>query len=98
MRPSLIETLRKLIEHEKSAYAIGNIAEAEAFAEKFQHLMEAHELTMADLGWQSFDVEDEFDREAAARLRKHQKPSKSKPSWQEVLGSTMEVQSLTSSR
>jgi hypothetical protein len=98
MRPSLIETLRKLIEHEKSAYAIGNIAEAEAFAEKFQQLMEVHELTMADLGWQSLDAEDEFDREVAARLKKEQEPADSRPSWQEVLGSTMGIRNLTSSR
>ena len=98
MRPALIETLRKLLEHEKSAYAIGNVAEAEAFAEKFQQLMQTHELTMADLGWQAFDVEEEFDREAAARIEKHHESSRHSPSWQEVLGSSLEQESLTSSR
>lgn len=98
MRSDIIEILRKLIEHEKSANAIGNFAEAEAFAEKIQQLMQAHDLTMADLGWQAPEWQEEFEMECATHLGPHFKAPRPRPSWQEVLGSTMEAQQLRSSR
>lgn len=45
----ILETLRKLIEHEKSARKIGNQAEAEAFAAKAQELLLKHKLEMTDV-------------------------------------------------
>lgn len=43
------DTLRKMIEHEKSARKIGNQAEAEAFAGKIQELLLKHKLEMSDI-------------------------------------------------
>jgi hypothetical protein len=45
----MIEKLQKLIAHERSARAIGNIAEAEAFAAKIQHLLVCHKLSMSEV-------------------------------------------------
>jgi Protein of unknown function (DUF2786) len=95
MRSAIIETLRKLIEHEKSANAIGNFAEAEAFAEKFQKLMQAHNLTMADLGLETLDWQEEVEIERPRRFGAH---PETPPSWQEVLGSVLGDQRLPSSR
>ncbi len=99
MRSDIIETLRKLIEHEESANALGYFAEAEAFAEKFQKLMQAHNLTMADLGWQILEWQDEeFELERSSRFKVRLKTANQSPSWQEVLGSSLEDQRLRSSR
>lgn len=43
------EKLRKLIEHQKSASAIGNLFEAMAFADKIQELLDKHNLSMSDI-------------------------------------------------
>lgn len=96
---AIIETLRKLIEHEKSASAIGNFAEAEAFAEKFQKLMEAHNLTMADLGWESLniDVQDDYETSCSTPFGRRTDRPKRRQSWQEVLGSTVEGQKVSTS-
>lgn len=100
MPSAIVERLRKLIEHEESANAIGNFAEAEAFAEKFQQLMEAHNLTLADLGWQSLDIDiqDDFEAEYSAAARRRTNRPKRRQSWKEILGNTVEDQSLSSSR
>ncbi len=45
----IIEKLRKLIAHAKSAREIGNVAEAEAFAEKIQELLDTHNLSMSEI-------------------------------------------------
>jgi len=46
---NVIELLQKLIEHERSARAIGSIAEAETFAAKAQELLTKHKLEMTDV-------------------------------------------------
>jgi hypothetical protein len=45
----IAEKIRKLIEHERSARSIGNLAEAEAFAVKIQELLMRHKLEMSDV-------------------------------------------------
>jgi hypothetical protein len=45
----ILDKLRKLINHERSARAIGNLAEAKAFAEKIQELLDHHNLSHADI-------------------------------------------------
>ena len=45
----IIEKLKKLIRHEQSARAIGNIGEAENFAGKIQELLDAHNLSLSDI-------------------------------------------------
>ncbi len=44
-----IELLQKLINHEKSARSIGNLAEAEAFASRIQELLFKHKIEMTDV-------------------------------------------------
>lgn len=66
MENPIIEKLRKLIAHEKSARSIGNLQEAEAFAAKIQQLLDDHKLSMSEvefeareesepIAWQIFD-------------------------------------------
>lgn len=45
----IIEKLKKLIAHEESARAIGNPAEAAAFAERIQQLLNKHNLSMSEV-------------------------------------------------
>lgn len=45
----IIEKLRKLIAHEKSARSVGSLAEAEAFAAKIQELLLANKLGMDEI-------------------------------------------------
>jgi hypothetical protein len=53
---NVIDTLRKLIAHQKSAEQIGNTEEASAFAQKVQELLVKHQLEAADIV-QEDDVE-----------------------------------------
>lgn len=50
---AILEKIKKLNAHAESAQAIGNEAEAEAFAAKVQELLTAYKLSMADLGRES---------------------------------------------
>lgn len=45
----IIEKLRKLIEHERSARHLGSLAEAEAFTSKIQELLTAYNLELASI-------------------------------------------------
>jgi len=79
MENPIIEKLRKLIAHEKSARSIGNLKEAEAFADKIQQLLDEHKLSMSEvefeareesepIEWEKFDpVTEGFD---CSRLRR----------------------------
>jgi Protein of unknown function (DUF2786) len=49
MNEAIIDKLRKLINHEKSARSIGSIAEAEIFAEKVQELLDQYNLSLSDI-------------------------------------------------
>lgn len=49
MSEKIIDRLRKLINHEKSARSIGSIAEAEVFAEKIQELLDEYNLSLSDI-------------------------------------------------
>jgi hypothetical protein len=49
MKMQILDTLQKLITHEQSARAIGNEAEASAFAAKIQSLLFRHNLSMSDI-------------------------------------------------
>ena len=59
-----IEKLRKLIAHERSARSVGNIQEAEAFAERIQELLTAHKLGMAEVEFQEREDGEPIDWEA----------------------------------
>lgn len=88
MRADLLDTLRKLMEHERSANEIGNFAEAEAFANKFRDLMFAHDLTMASLGCQTPEWDEEF--EPTPRYSIRQQAMERKPSWLETFADNLE--------
>ena len=49
MNRKIIEKLRKLINHAKSAKEIGNTSEAEAFGVRIQKLLDAHNLSLDDI-------------------------------------------------
>ena len=49
MDKSILEKLKKLIKHERSAREIGSIAEAEVFAEKIQEFCDAYNLSVSEI-------------------------------------------------
>lgn len=51
MDSKILEKLRKLVAHERSARDIGSIAEAEAFATKVQAMMDEHNIGMTDVDY-----------------------------------------------
>ena len=59
----MIEKLRKLIAHERSARSIGNMQEAEAFASRVQDLLTAHKLSMSEVDFQEREEGEPIDWE-----------------------------------
>jgi hypothetical protein len=71
---NVIETLRKLLAHQKSAESIGSEAEAAAFADKVQDLLTKHHLEIEDIevGDETEDVAEDhiyFERVGLPRRR-----------------------------
>lgn len=62
MNEKIIDRLRKLIRHEKSARKMGSIKEAELFLDKIQEELDKHNLSMSeiDIREQGIDVEQEY--------------------------------------
>lgn len=54
----VIEKLRKLIAHERSARTIGNLDEAAAFASKIQDMLDAHKLSMSEVDIQEREANE----------------------------------------
>mgnify|MGYP000684045842 CR=1 FL=1 len=50
MAEKILEKLRKLIAHEKSAREIGSMDEAEAFAAKIQQLIDEYNIELSEIG------------------------------------------------
>jgi hypothetical protein len=71
---NVIERIRKMIAHERSAREIGSTAEAEAFAEKIQALLVKHRLSMNDLEMETLDEVDPVAHVSAQIKNKHVKP------------------------
>ena len=82
-----IELLQKLINHEKSARGIGNIAEAEAFAARIQELLLKHKIEMTDVevAEQERDEPIEQDFVTANDLTGETDTRKRKESWIGIL-------------
>jgi hypothetical protein len=55
---NLIDRIRKLIAHERSARAIGSVAEAETFAAYIQKLLMEHKISMSEVDCTTRDAED----------------------------------------
>jgi len=51
-KEKIVEKLKKLKAHSKSAQEIGNEAEAQAFATKLQELLSKHDIEMTDIEWE----------------------------------------------
>jgi hypothetical protein len=86
-RPSLIEMLRKLIAHQQSAAQLGNLAEAEAFAEKVSTLLRKHKLEMSELEYEAMK-----DEEVASHLVTHGglgRPYRKHETWLETLSTAV---------
>jgi hypothetical protein len=60
---AIADTIAKLLAHADSASVIGNLAEAEAFADKAMRLMRKHELSMTDIERERRDKDEPIDTE-----------------------------------
>lgn len=49
MTEKIIDRLRKLLRHERSARSVGNVAEAEAFAAKIQQQLDSYNLSLSEI-------------------------------------------------
>jgi hypothetical protein len=58
MENKILERLRLLIAHEKSARTIGSIHEAEAFASKIQAMLDEHKLGMDEVQWTERETQE----------------------------------------
>ena len=79
---SLTEKLQKLIAHEKSARAIGNLQEAEAFAAKIAELLFRHNLSMSDVEIKQQERDEPIARERVSMGGK-------RAAWMEILASAV---------
>jgi hypothetical protein len=62
---SIIEKIRKLIAHERSARNMGSTAEAEAFAERIQKMLLEHKVSLSEVDIKSLDTDDPIGYTAA---------------------------------
>jgi len=76
---SVIEKIKKLIDHERSARSIGSAAEAEAFAERIQKMLLTHKVSMSEVEIASLDAEDPIGLSCSRTKRK--RPEK----WSQIL-------------
>lgn len=82
MNERIIDRLRKLLNHERSAREIGNIEEAEAFAVKIQQMLDNYNLAMSDI-----DIE-----EARSTVAGEETEYKVQHVWQrQLLGQIAEI-------
>jgi len=79
---SLTEKLQKLIAHEKSARAIGNVEEAEAFAAKVAEILFKHNLSMSDVEVKEQEQTEPIGRECV-------QGNKGRTVWMEILASAV---------
>jgi len=86
---AIIEKLRKLIAHEKSAREIGSIAEAEAFAVKIQSLLDEYKLGMDEIEYAEREAQEPIDWELISMEEGGFTERKSKVYWQILLASTI---------
>lgn len=77
-KEKILDRLRKLIGHEKSAREIGSLAEADAFASKIAELCDRHRIALAEVpeAERSADINTSFwePREAGLERRQRQSP------------------------
>lgn len=81
-----LDLLRKLIEHERSARAIGSLNEAEAFATKIQQMLSQHKLGMSDV---EFDEQEADEPIEWLHVGKNDFEFGSRKSWQVRLARTI---------
>lgn len=60
-RESVLESLKKMIEHERSSREVGNVQEAEAFAARIQRLLTEHKLDMTEVEWEAREAGEPID-------------------------------------
>jgi hypothetical protein len=83
--PPILNKLQKLMNHEKSARQLGNIAEAEAFAAKAQHILLTHKLSLEQTGEEHFSDDDPITHRIVAAEEAELRPRKSREEWTERL-------------
>jgi len=85
----MIEKLRKLIAHERSARSIGNLLEAEAFAAKIQDLLTAHKLEMSEVDFQEREKAEPVGWEPVDGTAMRGRSKKSHIFWRMLLANTV---------
>ena len=85
----MIEKLRKLIAHERSARSIGNLAEAEAFASKIQDLLTAHKLEMSEVDFQEREDGEPIDWEKVDGNEIAARSNRTKVYWRVMVARTI---------
>jgi hypothetical protein len=85
----ILDTLAKLIKHQESAAAIGNIEEAAAFGDKVQELLTKHKLEMSDVQFKeqaaAEPIKDEYISPQTLGIKREPK----RILWQEMLATAV---------
>lgn len=79
----ILNKLKKLMNHEKSARHLGNIAEAEAFAAKIQKILLTHHLTLDHSG--NHQTDEPIAHRVVPAEEAELRPRKSREEWTERL-------------
>lgn len=79
----ILNKLKKLMNHEKSARRLGNIAEAEAFAAKVQKILLTHNLTLNSSG--DHPADEPIAHRVVPAEEAELRPRKSREEWTERL-------------
>lgn len=66
MESPILEKLRKLLAHERSARNVGSVSEAESFAEKIQELLTKYKLDMTDVELDAREEGESIDWDVAS--------------------------------
>lgn len=84
-KDKVIDRLRKLFAHADSAKALGNEAEAEAFAAKAHELLAQHKLEMEDLTVEQVEAQEPFGKAQVDPFGYEKGGKKTRVAWTEQL-------------
>jgi Protein of unknown function (DUF2786) len=87
----VVDKLRKIRAHQKSAEQIGNEEEAQAFALAFQRILQQHKLDMSDIEWEEHKKEEPIVRVYVSHREAGVRTGKVKVSWMLDLASQIGV-------
>lgn len=85
-REKLVDKLKKMYAHAKSAEAIGSEAEAQAFAAQIQRLLSEHKINRSEIEEQRLDETDPIGQHAVDFESAGIEVKRRRIEWQEILG------------